>query len=291
VDFRRLRYFIAVARAGSFSKASSLVNITQPALSRQIRLLEDELGVTLFERGSRGAPLTNEGRMLLESANSIFAEIKAIRQTLSEPTADVRGTVVVGLSYSVAPAFATRLLRSTRERYPGITLRLIEESFTGFGDEWLSWIRSNHFDLALLHSESTYTDLDCAVLARENLYLIGKHCARGNDGGVPLRRLGNYPLAMFPVSHPLRRLIAAEAEDSRIDLDVRFESDSWAEILDHIRLGKAYSINSKTALTDAARRNDLTAYKIFHTDVLGTLPQVHSITSYVVMGSPKDERA
>ena len=276
MDLRKLRYFAAVARAGSFSKASSLVNITQPALSRQIRLLEEELGVTLFERASRGASLTGDGQKLLKGAGRIFAEIEATRQSLAEPTGDVQGTVVVGLSFSVAPAFATRLLRTVREKYPAVTLRLIEESFTGFGDEWLNWIRRNYFDLALLHSDRIYPDLDCTVLARENLCLIAKKAPSLNATDIPLRRLGEFPIATFPPDHPLRQLIESTSKDSNVALDVRIETDSWAEILDHIRQGRAYSINSMTALTEEARRSDLMACEIVEPTVSRQLLLVSS---------------
>src|SRR5215213_3517554 len=102
MDFAQLKTLIHVAELGSLSKAADRLNIAQPALSRQIRLLERELGTYLFERHGRGMVLTEAGRQVLEHASRIMSELDALRSSVAQPGSSLRGIVTIGTTPTVA---------------------------------------------------------------------------------------------------------------------------------------------------------------------------------------------
>lgn len=111
LDMRKLRYFVAVAEELNFGRAAKRLHIAQPVLSRQIRSFEDELGVALFSRGSRGTVLTVAGAQLLEDARFLLAESKAVQQRLSRATAAVV-TLTVGTMPGLLATAAVRMFEA-----------------------------------------------------------------------------------------------------------------------------------------------------------------------------------
>ena len=117
LDMRKLRYFVAVAEELNFGRAAQRLHIAQPVLSRQIRSFEDELGVTLFSRDSRGTALTAAGKQLLEDARFILSESKALRQRLFQvdaPTVTVTVAVMPGLLATAATGLRPRRIAPRR---------------------------------------------------------------------------------------------------------------------------------------------------------------------------------
>ena len=102
MDLRQLRYFVALATQQHYGKAAAVLHVTQPALSRQIRLLEDELGVQLFERHARGAAPTDEAHLLLERAVFLLRYAEQIKADLLARQSAPRGPVAIGLSPGLA---------------------------------------------------------------------------------------------------------------------------------------------------------------------------------------------
>ena len=105
-DLRRLRYFVAVAELGSVTKAASELHVAQPALSHQIRLLEEELGGALFTRGPHGVSLTELGTTAAAESRHLLGNIKALRDRLSVHAGGTEGEVVVGLAQTIGPVLA-----------------------------------------------------------------------------------------------------------------------------------------------------------------------------------------
>ena len=127
MELRQLRYFVAIAEHGAFSKAASKVFVAQSALSHQLAQLEEELGVPLLLRTRRGVELTEPGRVFLAHAISILRQTEdarsSVRSVMGEPT----GKVVFGIPHSVSNALALPLLRAVRQQFPKIELELTEE--------------------------------------------------------------------------------------------------------------------------------------------------------------------
>src|SRR5438445_10054600 len=97
MELRQLRYFIGASEAGSLLKASTRLHVAQPALGQQISALEDDVGAKLFERSSRGVVLTDAGKIFLEHAQVVLADVERARRAVRESSAIPSGDVVVGL--------------------------------------------------------------------------------------------------------------------------------------------------------------------------------------------------
>jgi DNA-binding transcriptional LysR family regulator len=119
LDLRKLRYFVAVAEHLHFGRAAEALHITQPALSRQIRALEHDVGVELFERTSREVTLTPGGERLLHDGRRLLAAARETRERARRATGGATLTVGFMLGVDVDPA-----LRVFRERHPGVGVRL-----------------------------------------------------------------------------------------------------------------------------------------------------------------------
>src|SRR6476646_7411345 len=147
MDFRQLRTFSCVAELGSLSKASDTLRVAQPALSRQIKLLEHELRVELFTRSGRGMVLTEAGRLLLARTSGIVRQIDQIRDDIQSAAGAPSGRVVLGLVPTVSCVLSARLARRTVEAYPGISLCIVE-SYSG---HLIEWLHRGEMDLAIIY--------------------------------------------------------------------------------------------------------------------------------------------
>lgn len=136
MDLRALRYFVAIADAGSFTAAAANIRIAQPALSRHVRELESELGVALIRRTARGALLTQEGATLYEAARRILAEAAQVKSQLMERALSSQVTVVVGASPTLGRVLLPGLFERCSSSLAEFRLS-VREAFTPILSEWL----------------------------------------------------------------------------------------------------------------------------------------------------------
>jgi LysR family transcriptional regulator, hydrogen peroxide-inducible genes activator len=126
MELHQLRYVLAVAKTGNFSRAAEQCHISQPSLSQQIAKLEAELGERLFSRLKRSAVLTSAGEALVARAARILAEVDAARRDVADASEQVRGKVSVGVLPTIAPYLLPRVLALTARECPGMEVRLHE---------------------------------------------------------------------------------------------------------------------------------------------------------------------
>lgn len=156
MDLRHLRYFVAVAEELSFRRAAEKLHIAQPPLSAQIRALEEELQVKLFERTTRSVLLTHAGRVLLEEARSVLAATAQAEQRAREAEHGLAGTLRLGVIAPVANAWLAGILRRFRQRFPGVQLSLFDLTST----EQLRRLRTRELDAGLLRPPVGSAELD-----------------------------------------------------------------------------------------------------------------------------------
>ncbi|MFY1877574.1 LysR substrate-binding domain-containing protein [Achromobacter xylosoxidans] len=198
VDLRLLRYFLAVAEESHLTKAAARLGIRQPPLSQQIRVLEQELGVTLFHRLPRGMELTESGRALLADARSILALVDQAVDGVRRVSLGESGRLTVGFTGSAAfHPFVPSLIRRFRENAPQVRL-VLEESSTG---ELMEDVRDGRVDAAFIRG------------------------AHGVDRGVAVETvLEESMLAAFPADHPMvkgrarKRIALSELADESLIL-------------------------------------------------------------------------
>ncbi|HJV61176.1 MAG TPA: LysR family transcriptional regulator [Albitalea sp.] len=128
MELRHFRYFIAVAEELHFSRAAARLHVAQPALSRQIRDLEDELGLTLLERDRRSVALTPAGEALLAEGRKLFVQLEQAVNVARRTARGEQGTLSIGYVGSVAYSGLPQIVRSFRKRFPGVEVRFHEMS-------------------------------------------------------------------------------------------------------------------------------------------------------------------
>ena len=126
MELRHLRYFVAVAEERHFTRAANRLRIAQPALSRQIRDLEEELGCTLLDRQARNLTLTASGEALLKEAKKVLGETERLKEVTKRAANGHAGYIAVGYISWIAPKFFFPLFRHLRQKYPGLEIDLKE---------------------------------------------------------------------------------------------------------------------------------------------------------------------
>lgn len=135
MELRVLRYFLTIAREGSITSAASVLHVTQPTLSRQIRDLEDELGQRLFVRSSHSVTLTPEGMLLRKRAEEILDLVQKTEQEFAQSDETISGEVYIGAGETVGVHFLTRAARRLREAYPDVHIHISSGDATDVREE------------------------------------------------------------------------------------------------------------------------------------------------------------
>jgi len=128
MEMQQLRYVVAVARAGNFSRAAEECHVSQPSLSQQILKLEDELGERLFDRMKREAKLTAHGEVFLRRAVTILEEVDAAKREASDAQSLLRGTLTVGVLPTIAPYLLPGVLVAFAAKFPGVEIVVQEDT-------------------------------------------------------------------------------------------------------------------------------------------------------------------
>lgn len=261
MNLRSLRYFVAIAELGSFSAASRLLNVAQPALSRQIRNLESGLGVSLFRRSTRGLLLSDSGVQLLADGRRILELVEETTSRVKVSAVEARERVSVAITPSVSMILSGPLLKNVERRRPSISLSIIE-SMAGNGSEWLSWIHERHLDIAVMYDIERMADLRSENIALEDLYFVGKSSGRQANDKITFRSLARYPLVLPTRRHPLRQIIDKAASEAGLELQVAAERNSVLDVKWMVVSGEAYSILTPCAVWEERRRKQIFAAQI-----------------------------
>ena len=249
MDFRQLRTFSCVAELGSLSKASDTLRVAQPALSRQIKLLEHELRAELFTRNGRGMVLTDAGRLLLARTAGIVRQIDQIRDDIQSAGGPPSGRVVLGLVPTVSCVISAR----ARPALPSTNFRAsrsaIVESYSGHLVEWL---HRGEMDLAIIYGRVGDLHLTVQSLGRDHIVAVGpRGCGLSRKKQVDIGWLLRQRLVLPSHSHGLRALIEHAAAKKKIKLDVQLEADSFRVLTSLVEEG--LGIHAAAAVVGAPR--------------------------------------
>ena len=167
MELHQLRYVVAVARTGNFSRAAKQCHVTQPSLSQQIQKLEEELGDRLFDRAKLGARQTSAGESFLPRALRILEEVEAAQREARESRGLSRGQVVIGTLPTIAPYFLPAVIALFNAAYPGIQV-VVQEDTTA---RLLKMVQAFEVDLAVVSLPLKETGLESQALFEEELLL------------------------------------------------------------------------------------------------------------------------
>jgi LysR family nitrogen assimilation transcriptional regulator len=189
MNLRALRYFVAIADAGSLTAAASAISVAQPALTRQLRELEADLGAALFHRMPRGVRLTQAGVTLYEAAQRILGETQRVRQRLARQPTDQRSTVVLGVPPTLSRVLLPGLFEHCLHSLQDLELRS-REAFT---PELLDWLERGVIDMAVVTNPDSGRALSLQPLLGEPFALVSNP-AMGLGPIVSLSQLSKVPL-------------------------------------------------------------------------------------------------
>ena len=272
MDFSQLRTLIHVAELGSLSKAADRMRIAQPALSRQMRLLEEELGVRLFVRHGRGMVITEQGRDVLAHAMRVMTELDEIRARTSDANAPLTGQIAIGMPPTVADILSVPLVTAFGKSHPKVMLRLVS-AYTGY---LLDWLHRGEIDVAILYDPHAARSVRSRPLLLENLFLIGPRKAGFSTArAIPFKQLDGKRLLLPSLRHGLRTIVERCATEAGISLDVAIEADSYATLKDLVRRGHGWTI-----LPLAPIHDDIVARRLTAATLIDPVPMRRLMLSY-----------
>jgi len=206
MNLRALSNFLSVAEAGSLQGAAAVVRIAQPALTRQIAMLEEEFGTRLFLRHHRGVTLTEAGERLREHAERILAEVAKTRVAMSSAAEKPTGTVSLGLPTAMRSVLSSAVISTYHKAYPDVTLK-VHEAFVHIIEDLL---QTRQVDVAILFGGKRHVDsFDMTPLVTEDVYLVGPRNAELElNRPVPVKYLAEVPIILISRRNQLR--LAAE---------------------------------------------------------------------------------
>ncbi|HNI85857.1 MAG TPA: LysR substrate-binding domain-containing protein [Ottowia sp.] len=248
MDLRQLEYFVRVAELGSFSRAALALDVAQPALSRQVRLLEVELRQNLLTRHGRGAMPTEAGQVLLEHARGILHQIEHARDELARLRGGLAGRVTLGLPPSVARALAVPLVQAFGGQLPEAQLSITEALSASMQEQ----LASGRLDIAVLYNAQPVPGLDIAPLARDELLLVQHAGARADAAPATLRDLAQLPLVIPSRPNAIRMHVETQMAAAGCTPQVALEIDGVATILALVEGGAGSAILSRHALAGTA---------------------------------------
>ncbi|MDO4938152.1 MAG: LysR family transcriptional regulator, partial [Sutterellaceae bacterium] len=146
MELRTLRYFLAVAREASFTKAANVLHVTQPTLSRQLKELEEELDTDLFVRHSHSVSLTEDGVRLMKRAEEIVDIVQKTRAEFKTDKNDIAGDIYIGAGETPAVHTLARVIADIRKDYPKVRVHI----FSGNGPDLVERLEKGLLDFALL---------------------------------------------------------------------------------------------------------------------------------------------
>ena len=253
MNFKQLDYFVHVAELGSFSKAAVVLDIAQPALSRQVRALETSLRETLLLRNGRGVVLTDAGQRLYEHGVNILQALAQAQDDMGASRDAPVGRIAIGLPPSVGRQLTLPLIDGFQRCLPAARLAIVE----GLSSHISEWINSGRVDLGLLYNPEAQAALEITPLIEESLCLVSPAASTPDSGELlPLQALPAWPLIVPERGHAIRKLLETQAVLAGIKLNIAWEVSSIAAIIDLVCAGYGHAVLHASAVA-ASDRADL----------------------------------
>jgi len=226
MELRQLRYFVAIVDHGSLSRAALVLHVAQPALTQQLRQLEEELGAQLLHRSAHGVLSTDAGKIFYEHAQAILKQVADARSAVTQSTTRPSGSVTLGLPHSISGALALPLLTAARATYPEITLQLTEE----ISGNLIEQLKSGRLNLAVLFDDGQLGGFEATPLVEEDVLYICRadSAAKPQGAAIALGTALGTTLILPAQQHGVRPLIEGAAASAGLVLTKLIEINSIA---------------------------------------------------------------
>jgi LysR family nitrogen assimilation transcriptional regulator len=252
MDLKQLEYFVRVAELGSFTRASMALNVAQPALSRQVRLLEVELRQNLLVRNGRGATPTEAGKLLLAHGRGILHQVERAREELGRVRGALAGRVAIGLPPSLARVLTVPLTRAFRAQLPEASLSISE----ALSVTMLEWLTTGRLDIAVLYNAQPVAEIEIHPLRDEELLLIEPRppgLSEDPPSAIDLSEVAELPLVIPSRPNAIRMQVETEMANIGCRPNVALEIDGVSAILDLVADGAGAALLSRNAVASSIR--------------------------------------
>ena len=276
MDLKQLEYFVRVAELGSFTRASIALAIAQPALSRQIRLLEVELRQSLLIRNGRGARPTEAGQLLLRHGRGILHQVELAREELGAVRGALAGRVSIGLPPSLSRLITVPLTHAFKQQLPHAHLTLTE----GFSVLMLESLRVGNLDMAVLYNVAHSPDVDITTLHTDELVLISKTVdiekKKTKHQPITLAKVAELPLILPSRPNAFRLLVESEMIAIGRKPRVTIEVDGLNAILSLVKEGLGHAVLPRYTLSNFDDPKKFTLRSICNPSILSELMLVRA---------------
>jgi LysR family transcriptional regulator, nitrogen assimilation regulatory protein len=273
MDLRSIRYFVQIAELGSITRASQHLGVAQPALSRHVKSVEDELGVQLLVRLPRGVRLTGAGLQFLEHCRRIVRELSRAQEELHGTAEVPRGRVTLGLSPTTGPLLLPGVLERVRRQCPQVSLKVVE----GFSHQLYDSLLTGRADLAVLTSPAASRALRLLPLVSEPIVVLNAPGPRGSRRFYTLPELAKTPVV---TTEAIRSIVDEQLARYGARLNVEPEVDAVEAIRRLLLRGIGPAVMPLSAFHDDIRAGRIAAFQIADANV-------HRI---LMLGLPADRR-
>lgn len=246
MNTRQMKYFIKVFELGNITKAAATLHVAQPALTQQIHLLEEELGVNLFVRSTRGVKPTSEGTLLYKHAQTIIRQIDNTKAILHRHDNPVSGTVSIALASSTARMLALPLIRQVKQRYPSIILEIVDLPSADLTRQVLQ----GRVDFALTPDQQEIKGMVLKPFLVEELLLLLHSGAPVKKRRIRIEDIKHLPLILPSLPNRLRSRIDHAFLQRRLPYELIAEASTSAILIPAVKNGLAATILPYSAAHD-----------------------------------------
>jgi len=259
VELRHLQFFVLVAELESFSRASAEANIAQPALSRYIKKLEDEIGVRLFHRDGRGVRLTDDGAKFYKRVKTVLRHLKRAVAEAQEAQSKPRGELTLGVPAHLGASFIAGLVEEFHALYPEATLNVVE----GFSRYIVDWLEIGRVDIGIIYDPRSCRYVSTDLIFKEHLFLVGPV-----DSALAAREtVGLGEVVQLPLIVPNKpSLLLDRIDEAFAQLGARTPThlsvDCFSAIKRLVRDGKGYTLLSHATVYEEFHRQELAVARV-----------------------------
>ncbi len=261
IDIVKLKTFVIVAELGSFSKASEILYITQPAVTQQIKSLEKIIGARLFQRQGGRMVLTEEGKRIHEIAKSLLSSYEGLVEEITRIKKDIKDTLFIGVSASFSEYKIPELITSFHKQLPSITIKM----FVGNSNQVEDALSSGIINMGIVEKEPSSKFSSIAWLRDEIVFFTHPDSEIAKRGEIEPEELYNVDLIMREGNSEARRIVKVALEKLGISCDklnIKIEVNCIRTILNMVRSGYGASFLSKGVVEKYVERGDVVPVRI-----------------------------
>ncbi|MCD0503197.1 LysR substrate-binding domain-containing protein [Bordetella petrii] len=238
MNLRQLKYFVRVVEMRNMTRAAESLHVAQPALSQQMALLEDTLGVALLSRGAKGVQATAEGLLLYRHAQTILRQVDTTRSLLARAADPVMGTVSIGLASSTARMLSLPLLQRVKAELPSVVVEIVDVPSA----DLTKLVLQGRVDFSLSPDQQPMQGLSCTPLLREDLLLLVHPGLKLPRRKLAIADFHHVPLILPSLPNTLRARVDHAFLTARLTCNLFAEASTSAILIPAVRHGMAATI-------------------------------------------------